>query len=230
MSISSPADLQKALGYSFKDTNLLEMALCHPSAYRPEQAHLRKNYERLEYLGDALIGMVIAEELYLRLPNAQEGQLTQLRSRVASRANLGQVGKGLQLGKYVKLGLGEERNNLRQNNTLLANCFESVIGAIYLDSDFHASRTILLGLLDSCISEVCSNPVEHNPKGQLQSILQAINKTPPSYSLLEQNEREFVSGVHWCGQELGRGSGSTKQKSEIAAAEQALQLKTWTKL
>jgi len=230
VSTSSQAELQQALGYRFKDSQLLEMALCHPSGYKPEQAHLRKNYERLEYLGDALIGMVIAEELYLRLPQAQEGQLTQLRSRIASRANLGLVGRGLQLGKYVKLGAGEERNQLRENNTLLANCFESVIGAIYLDSDFNASRTILLKLLEQCIISVCSNPVEHNPKGQLQSILQAINKTPPSYALIGQNECGFSSRVLWCESELGRGSGSTKQKSEIAAAENALQLKTWTKL
>lgn len=227
-SIMNP--LEERLGYKFRNALLLAEALTHPSISLE-----RKNYpfdnQRLEFLGDAVIQLVVTEHLYRLYPDASEGQMTKLRTRIVSRTALKVRAQDLDLGRCLMMGRGEESSGGRERASTLADAFESVVGAIYLDGGFDAARNFVLRATADDFERISRNPDEVNPKGSLQEILQAILPCAPAYEVLAQSgpehSKRFVSRVVWNGVELGRGEGLSKKQAQVAAASDALQRRVW---
>lgn len=221
--------LEDKLGYCFSDKQLLEQALTHPSA-NPRSPH-RIVYERLEFLGDAVLELVVSDKLYALIPDQPEGVLTKLRARVVSREHLSKVALEMQLDQYIVLGKGEENAGGRTRTSIMANTFETIFGAIYLDSDFVTVRSIILTTLGSSIALVAADLKENNPKGELQALLQEIFPETPAYISVEHDEadteKRFYSSVTWKGLALGSGYGSSKRRAEVSAATDALKQKRW---
>ena len=224
--------LEDKLGYRFNNPDLLVQALTHPSTdSKPET---RRAYERLEFLGDAILQLAVTQYLYHHMPQSPEGELTQLRARTVSRANLGKYGFILGLDKHIALGKGEERAGGRSKNSIIANTFESVFGAMSLDSNYETAKAVALRVLHEALDSAASHPKEINPKGDLQAILQDILPETPSYETEEKGPRDaenrFESRVFWHGHAIGAGSGASKRKAEVAAAADALDARAWLRM
>lgn len=222
--------LEARIGYKFRNSLLLAEALTHPSLSLERRDYPFDN-QRLEFLGDAVIQLVITEHLYRLFPESKEGHLTKLRTRLVSRQALKLHAQALDLGSYLMMGRGEEANGGRQRDSTLADAFESLVGAIYLDGGFEAARRFLLVEVEEVFARLLAAPEECNPKGRLQEMLQSLSPIAPSYELLEESGPEhakiFVSRVVWQGRELGRGRGANKKEAEVAAANLALQNRSW---
>jgi ribonuclease-3 len=222
--------LELRLDYRFRDPALLEQALTHPSVGHEKQRYHIDN-QRLEFLGDAVLQLVITEYLHASFPKEQEGPLTKLRARLVSRDALRAQAMALDLGRHLIMGRGEEASGGRTRTSSLADAFEAIVGAIYLDSDFATTREFILREMQSALAGVLEAPVDVNPKGQLQEILQAIASRGPSYELISatgpEHAKTFVVEARWEGETLGRGTGQSKQAAEIAAAMNALEKKRW---
>ncbi len=223
------AALEERLGYRFKNPELLRQALTHPSTDSKPQT--RRTYERLEFLGDAILQLAVTQYLYHHMPKSPEGELTQLRARTVSRANLGKYGFILGLNEFIILGKGEEKAGGRNKNSIVANTFESVFGAMSLDSDFETAKGVALNILHDALTFAAQQPKEINPKGELQAVLQNIFPEAPTYQTEEKGEREsptrFEARVLWRSLEIGYGVGASKRKAEVAAALNALHEKKW---
>lgn len=222
--------LELRLGYRFRDTSFLEQALTHPSVGHEKQRYHIDN-QRLEFLGDAILQLVITDYLYAIFPKEQEGPLTKLRARLVSRDALRGHAVALDLGRHLIMGRGEEASGGRVRASSLADAFEAVVGAIYLDSDLPTTREFILREMQSALAGVLEAPVDVNPKGQLQEVLQAIASRGPSYELISatgpEHAKTFVVEARWEGETLGRGTGQSKQAAEIAAALDALERRRW---
>ena len=222
--------LEERLGYKFRNALLLAEALTHPSISLE-----RKNYpfdnQRLEFLGDAVIQLVITEHLYRLYPDFSEGRMTKLRTRIVSRTALKAHAHILDLGRFLMMGRGEETSGGRERASTLADAFESVVGAIYLDGGFDAARNFVLRETLEDFEQIARDPDEMNPKGCLQELLQAIEPCAPAYEMLEQSgpdhSKRFVCRVLWNGMELGRGEGCSKKQAQVAAASDALEQRKW---
>ena len=222
--------LESRIDYKFRNSLLLAEALTHPSlAYESQKPHF--DNQRLEFLGDAVIQLIITEELFHRFPHFPEGQLTKLRSRLVSKTALAQFAHEIELGNYVLLGKGEESTGGRRRSSTLADAFEALVGAIYLDSGRKAARDIVLQLILAEIQRLEHSPEEKNPKGQLQELLQAIHPQAPEYRIIAESgpdhRRVFQSEVSWCGRVLATGKGKSKKDAEIRAACEALRSRVW---
>ena len=229
-SIMNP--LEERILYKFRNGLLLAEALTHPSISLE-----RKNYpfdnQRLEFLGDSVIQVSVTEHLFRMFPDFGEGQLTKLRTRIVSRTALRNRAAKLDLGSYIMMGRGEESSGGRERASNLADVFESLVGAIYLDGGFDAARIFILRQMEEVFTEIANQPEEINPKGFLQEILQAIEPAAPEYQILSQSgpehSKNFICSVVWNGQELGRGCGSSKKEAQVAAAQVALSERHWEK-
>src|SRR3954469_4087149 len=165
------APLEERIGYKFRNALLLEEALTHPSVGHETQRH-HFNNQRLEYLGDAILQLVITEYLYHHFSTEAEGQLTKLRSRLVSRDTLRIRAEALNLGQYLMIGRGEEASGGRKRASTLADAYEALIGAVYLDSDFETARRFVLAQSQPDLDQGAEAPVDINPKGDLQELLQ----------------------------------------------------------
>jgi ribonuclease III len=224
--------LEERIGYKFRNPFLLAEALTHPSlGHETQQRHF--DNQRLEFLGDAVLQLVITEHLFRHFGNEPEGKLTKLRSRLVSRDILQTHAAALDLGRHLLLGRGEEASGGRERISTLADAFEALIGAIYLDSDFEEARKFILTQSRAELESVAQEPVDINPKGDLQELLQSISPTSPVYETISESgpehDKTFVVRAIWEGQELGQGTGRSKKQAETAAAEEALKLKRWEK-
>lgn len=222
--------LERRIGYKFRNSLLLAEALTHPSlSFERKTFHF--DNQRLEFLGDAVLQLVITHHLYRLFPGFSEGQLTKLRSRIVSREGLKQHAVALDLGQYLMLGRGEEASHGRERISTLADAFEALLGAIYLDSDLETVRRFILRVAGDTLGTVAREPSEHNPKGELQELLQSISSQGPDYEVISEtgpdHRKQFISSVLWEGKELGRGSGQSKKQAEIKAAADALQRRVW---
>jgi ribonuclease-3 len=222
--------LERHIGYKFRNSLLLAEALTHPSlSFERKTFHF--DNQRLEFLGDAVLQLVITHHLYRLFPTFSEGQLTKLRSRLVSREGLRKHALALGLGRYLMLGRGEEASRGRERASTLADAFEALVGAIYLDSDLETVRRFILRVAGDDLGSLAREPAEHNPKGELQEILQAISTQSPAYEVVSESGpdhlKEFVCRVLWEGRELGRGSGQSKKQAEINAATDALLQRGW---
>jgi ribonuclease-3 len=222
--------LERLIGYKFRNSLLLAEALTHPSlSFERKTFHF--DNQRLEFLGDAVLQLVVTHHLYRLFPSFSEGQLTKLRSRIVSREGLKKHALALGLGDYLMLGRGEEASQGRERASTLADSFEALVGAIYLDSDIETVRRFVLRVAADELTALAREPAEHNPKGELQELLQALSPQSPSYEVLSEtgpdHHKQFVCRVSWEGHELGRGTGQSKKQAEINAAAVAMQERRW---
>ena len=221
----SLADLQSRIGCTFSDTGLLELALIHPSVVNEEGSARTLSNQRLEFLGDAVVDLAVAEELYRRHPDWSEGRLTSVRSALVSGETLAAAAADIGLGDYLVLGRGEEALGGRERPSNLAAALESVVGARFLDAGYDAALGLALSLLGDRLDEVGEEAVA-NPKSDLQELVQGRGWQPPLYRIVEQSGEphlpSFVAEVEVDGRVAGRGSGSRKSSAEQAAARQAL--------
>lgn len=225
--------LESRIHYKFRNSLLLAEAMTHPSlAYESQKQNF--DNQRMEFLGDAVLQLVVTEELYKMFPDFPEGQLTKLRSRVVSRRALAHFAMAIQLGDYVLLGKGEEATGGRRRASTLADAFESLIGAVYLDSGLAPARELILRLFESEISQMVISPDERNPKGELQEVLQAIHSQAPAYRVISESgpdhRRVFQSEVSWREIILATGKGKSKKDAEARAAAEALRARVWEKV
>jgi ribonuclease-3 len=213
--------LEKDLGYTFQDAQLLRQALTHRSAGS-------RNNERLEFLGDAVLGSVIAGELYRCYPQAREGKLSRLRSTLVRRESLAKIAQGLQLGDYLQLGAGERRSGGHARDSILSDALEAILGAIYLDSDFATVRDRILALFKEKLQSVSEVTTLKDFKTRLQEYLQAQHKPLPTYDVIqvtgEAHDQFFRVNCRVEGLDIdpGEGSGSSRRLAEQAAAENLL--------
>ncbi|MBN4076428.1 ribonuclease III [Gemmatimonas aurantiaca] len=214
--------------YEFKNENLLLEALVHRSYIRtPEGAHLN-SYERLEFLGDSVLGLLVAGELYELFPEAQEGELTKLKSLLVNESSLARIGGEAGLGEFVRLSSDEERSGGRERISILADCFEAVLGAIYLDGSIDPVRKVVKRLIMSRVDEVRSDESQVNYKGELLELLQSHGAGTPGYEVLSEegpdHKKVFQVGINFRGERVGVGEGGTKKEAEQRAARQALDI------
>lgn len=218
--------LQARLGYSFQDKNLLRLALTHPSVAHEQGAAVQHN-QRLEFLGDAVLQLILTGELYEKFPALGEGPLTQARAQMVNRRTLADQGRRLGLGHHLVLSRGEEASGGRERPSALADAFEALLGAIFLDAGFEAARDFVLRQFREEFGELEVIPNLENPKGELQEMLQANTTEAPQYQLESvsgpDHNRLFESAVYHQGVELGRGKGKSKKEAESQAALVALE-------
>jgi ribonuclease-3 len=220
---AQPGSLEESLGYKFRDRDLLSLALTHPSvAYESSDS---KTNQRLEFLGDAVLQLVLTRELYSRFED-DEGPLTKARAKLVNRTTLADQAKRLDLGAHLVLSRGEEQQGGRERQNSLADCFEAVLGAVFLDGGFDSAQCVILRLFAEAFTNLKVLPEIENPKGELQELLQATNAEAPNYSVESatgpDHDRIFVCTVHHCGVLLAKGSGKSKKAAESAAAGAAL--------
>ena len=231
--VSSLAELQARLGYQFRDESLLRLALTHPSIAHEQNLPTPHN-QRLEFLGDAVLGMVLSLSLYEKFPQADEGLLTKTRAKLVNSNSLAAHGRALGLGAYLVLSRGEENTGGRERASALTDAFESLIGAIFLDGGLAEARGFILREFTADFNELVEEPLGiDNPKGELQELLQAKSPAAPDYELISaegpDHDRHFVCAVRHGGVELARGTGKSKRAAESDAALAALrQLRSQT--
>lgn len=217
--------LESRIQYVFRQPALLEEALSHPSLRYEKRKNLPDN-QRLEFLGDSVLQLVLSAALYQRLPKADEGLLTKLRTRIVSERPLARLARQLQLVDYIKMGRGEAANKGRERESIQADALEALIGAIYIDGGLEAARAFVMRVADEELQMVLATPVEMNPKGELQELLQAIGGMAPNYDIVDahgpDHEKQYAAAVLWNGRELGRGQGTSKKDAQIQAAAMAL--------
>lgn len=219
--------LQDILGITFKNEALLEQALVHDSYVNENPQLAPVSNERLEFLGDALLGLVAAEKLYLDFPHYTEGQMTRLRAGLVRREALARMAEEIGLGDHLYLGKGEEASGGRHKRPNLAGALEAVLGAIYIDQDLAAAKKVTLKLLDQEYSVLVREGVGTDYKSRLQETIQSQHQRTPSYSLIEatgpDHDRRFKVEVRLGATLLGTGSGKSKKAAESAAARDALE-------
>ncbi|MFQ6019492.1 MAG: ribonuclease III [Dehalococcoidia bacterium] len=220
-------ELQEALGVAFSDIGYLEQALVHRSYVNEALEEETETNERLEFLGDAVLGLTISHELYKRYPALSEGHLSQLRAMLVRWDTLAQVAEGLGLGDYLLLGRGEELSGGRQRPSNLACALEAVIGAAFLDGGLSKARKLILHLLNSELAKIAAGEIASDSKSQLQQMAQARWHQTPQYRLLAaegpDHDKVFTVEVLVGSQALGRGQGRNKKRAELAAASEALE-------
>lgn len=224
--------LESRIHYKFRNSLLLAEALTHPSlAYESQKPHF--DNQRMEFLGDAVLQLIVTEELFKMFPDFPEGRLTKLRSRVVSRRALARFAMAIHLGDYVLLGKGEEATGGRRRLSTLADAFESLIGAVYLDTGPEPARELVLRLFEAEIGNMITSPEERNPKGELQECLQAIHPQAPNYRIISEggpdHRRVFQAEVSWQTLILATGKGKSKKEAEARAAAEALRIRVWEK-
>jgi len=220
-------ELEGFLGYAFRDGRLLEESLTHRSLLNEICEEGRRDNERLEFLGDAVLGLVIAEWLMQAYPEEREGELTRLRSALVKEKKLAEVAGGLRLGEFLYLGRGEERMEGRRKPSILADAFEAVVGAIYLDGGLAAVRDFVRRTFGTSLREAAGH--QHlltDAKTRLQELMLALFRKSPVYEVAEEqgpdHAKTFV--IHLClnDRTLARGKGKSKKEAEQDAAERLL--------
>ncbi len=220
------ASLLATLGTTFEDISHLENALVHRSCLNESEDDLLESNERLEFLGDAVLGFIIAEELYHRFPHSAEGDLTTFRSTLVQTETLARISRTLRLGEYLCLGKGEEETGGRDKQRNLACVLEALIGALFLDQGYAQTRQITLELMAVELNQIHDVRLLKDPKTRLQEITQAQTQSLPSYEIIDtsgpEHERVFTVEVSLAGNLLGRGTGESKRGAEQEAAKMAL--------
>ena len=220
--------LEQKLRTRFKDRRLLEQALVHPSYLNEAAPDQRpaESYERLEFLGDAVLGASVASELFRRCPQLDEGELTKLRSSLVRGRALAKIARDLELGAYLQLGKGEESAGGYDRDSILAAVLEALVGAVYTDKGFEPARKFVLELMKSEFESLLAAGVPEDPKSQLQELVQRSGGVPPEYRLINtqgpDHARHFEVEVILDGEPMGRGWGQRKLDAEKQAALQAL--------
>lgn len=222
--LESVEAIETKLNYHFKDKFLLATAFVHRSFINENRDVIQHN-ERLEFLGDAILGALMAEYLFVKMPDAPEGDLSYLRSRLVEASSCMTFVQKLDVSKYLLLGKGERMNDGRGRESILADFFEALVGAIYLDGGLESVRVFLFKNFAVEIEKILATPLR-NWKADLQEYAQSKFQVPPIYQVLEEvgpdHSKTFKIAVLINGNEMGRGQGSSKKEAQQAAAQDAL--------
>ncbi len=212
---------QRHSGAKFKSLELLNLAFCHRS-YANERGDGTGNNERLEFLGDSVLGLAVAEHLYEELPDRPEGDLAKIKSFVVSEASLSEIARAIRIDNFILIGKGEEYSGGRAKRAILADAFEAVVGALFLDSGFRESRRFVLSFLVPEIEKVLDDRHDKDYKTLLQEYAQKKYRIYPKYSVTKKtgpdHDRVFWMNVEVAGKTYGPGKGSNKKQAEQAAA------------
>jgi ribonuclease-3 len=218
--------LQERLGYTFRESSLLRLALTHPSVAHEQEGTVQHN-QRLEFLGDAVLGLVLTRELYQRFPDFGEGPLTKARAEMVNQRSLAEQARRLAIGECLIMSRGEIAHGGPERASALADAFEAVIGAIFMDGGFEAAQAFVLQCFRDSFGEFTAPPNLSNPKGELQEMLQSRSGEAPRYEMMSasgpDHDRSFECAVLHEGRELARGRGKSKRAAEGQAALAALQ-------
>jgi ribonuclease-3 len=217
--------LQERLGYEFHDVKLLELALTHPSVAHEQEAPVATN-QRLEFLGDAVLGLVLTSELFEKFPEMDEGPLTKARAQLVNQRTLCEQARALGFGEQLIMSRGELGSGGRDRASSLADAFEAVIGAIFMDGGYTPACEFVLRCFRDRFDGFRILPNLSNPKGELQEFLQSRSPEPPRYAITSSSgpdhDRRFECAVSHEGRHLGSGAGRSKREAESAAAHDAL--------
>ena len=218
--IAKPDALQRTIAYTFNNSGLLDVALTHRSVGR-------NNNERLEFLGDSILGMVIADALYNKFPDAAEGELSRMRASLVRGDSLARLAKSISLGDYLILGQGELKSGGFRRSSILADAYEALLGAIYLDSDIDTCRKFILSQFSALLDAVSPEDTLKDPKTRLQEILQARALPLPEYEVISTegvaHKQVFTVECRVKDMTAVQASGASRRKAEQAAAKQVIQ-------
>lgn len=219
-------ELEKKIKVKFKNKKLLFEALTHRSYLNEHRNWITGHNERLEYLGDAVLELVISEYLFLKYQNVDEGRLTLLRASLVNYQNLSKIARKIGLDKFILTSKGEKKDTEKAWDIILANAFEALIGAIYLDKGIVAARKFIKEFVISKLDEILKKESYKDPKSKLQEIIQEKLKLTPVYRVLEESgpahRKTFKIGVFFGDNLVAEGIGSSKQEAEMEAAKKAL--------
>jgi ribonuclease III len=222
--------IQVALEYEFKEPALLWEALTHRSFFQAQPQEVSPHNERLEFLGDAVLGLVVSESLAAFLPYCTEGELSKIKAGLISRSTLAKAAGRLRLGQWLRLGRGEEVTKGREKSSLLANALEAIIGAVYLDGGLDAARAFIQKVLSTEFSALRQSPmisVGWDCKSRLQEWTHQRFGVSPQYRLIQESgpdhQKIFAVTVAVQGKIMGQGEGRTKKEAEQCAAAQAIE-------
>jgi ribonuclease III len=219
-------DLEQKIGVTFKDQDLLTESLTHRSYLNEYPKWALPHNERLEYLGDAVLELLVSEELFSRFPNYPEGKLTVLRAALVNYQILAKVAEDIKLQDFILMSRGEKKDTGRAREVILANAIESLIGAIYLDQGFEKIRGFVKKFVMKNLDGVLKTKSYKDAKSELQEIVQEKLKVTPTYSVLGEegpaHRRVFRMGVYFGEKFIAEGEGPSKQEAEIEAAKNAL--------
>ncbi len=214
--------LQKRLDYQFKDENLIIEALTHKSY---KQSY---NNERLEFLGDAVLDLIVGEYLFHKFPKVAEGELSKLRASLVNEKGFEKLANILDLGKYIYISLAEENNKGREKSSLLSNAFEALMGAMYLEAGLEKTRKVCIRLLEKAYPKIDMEAIFRDFKTTLQELTQARFGVTPEYRLIQaygpDHKKEFEMAVVIQGKEISRAKGKSKKEAQQASAELALEV------
>lgn len=223
------SEIEKNLNIVFTNRDLLQQVFVHRSYLNENSGFTLDHNERLEFLGDAVLELVVTEYLYLHYKNP-EGELTNWRSALVRGVMLAQIANDLAMGEYLMLSRGEQKGGGKARQLILANTFEAFIGALYLDKGYEAAQTFIADHLLVKLPEILEKKLYMDPKSRLQELSQERNGLTPIYKVLSEqgpdHAKSFTVGVYLGDKLLGEGSGSSKQNAEQAAASNALEGET----
>jgi ribonuclease-3 len=222
----SSDELEKNIGITFTNKDLLTEALTHRSYLNEYPRWPLPHNERLEYLGDAVLELLVSEELFKKFPHEPEGQLTVFRASLVNYQILAKVAERIGMQKFILMSRGEKKDTGKAREVILANAMEALIGAIYLDQGFEKMRPFVHEFVMNNLDEVLKNKSYKDAKSELQEIVQEKMKLTPTYRTLEEvgpaHKRIFTMGVYYGDKLIANGSGPSKQEAELEAAKNAL--------
>ncbi len=226
MSVKNSKDFEAKIGVTFANQDLLKEALTHRSFLNENQDWPYRHNERLEFLGDAVLELIVTGHLYAKFPDFQEGYLTSLRAALVNYQMLARVARELTLEKYLFLSKGEARDFGKAREVILANAVEALIGAVYLDRGYDTAKELVLRTVTLHLDEVIEKQLYRDPKSLLQELVQEEQKTTPVYRVLAEegpdHAKMFRVGVFIGEQKLAEAKGSSKQEAESKAAFEAI--------
>ncbi len=218
--------LEKKLNYNFKNLELLLEALTHTSfSNEVPREHIPHN-ERLEFLGDAVLGLVVVEELFMAKEHLKESEMAKLKAFLVSKSVLAKLAKNIKLGSYLRLGKGEETSGGREKENILADAIEAVFGAIFLDSNYTEAKRVITALMRKRLDSTIKTKHAHDYKTELQELSQHIFGVLPEYRTVkeegQEHSKKFTVEVFINGKKTGRGKGKSKKEAQMKAARGAL--------
>jgi ribonuclease-3 len=224
-------DLEKKLNIDFKDKNLLFQAFTHRS-YLNENNDVKNGHnERLEFLGDAVLELIVTEHLYKKFPNSTEGELTAFRSSLVNTQVIGGASQSLGMNEYLLLSKGESKDIGKARMHILANTFESFIGALFLDQGYSSCEKFIQKNLFTKLDEIVNKKLWRDSKSLTQEKAQEIYHVTPSYKVLTESgpdhDKKFTVGIYFGNDLIAQGKGKSKQEAEQTAARSALEIKKW---
>jgi ribonuclease III len=218
--------IEKKLGLEFKDEELLKNALTHRSYLNENRGEGLENNERLEFLGDAVLELIISANLYTKFPNKTEGELTSIRSAIVRTESLAEESRRLKIGEHILMSKGEEDSGGKDKDFILANTYEALLGAIYLDLGFEECKEFVKRTALKKLPRVISQELFIDPKTKIQELVQAKYKVTPTYKVLKEDgpdhDKSFTVALEIGEKIMARGSGLSKQKAEEEAAQKGI--------